>query len=297
MSALDWHREGRQWPLRDQSRFVEADGLSFHVQQMGHGPALLLLHGTGASAHSWHRVMSALSAGYTVVAPDLPLHGFTGGEPVSNRASLPGMVRALSALIEALDVTPAALVGHSAGAAIALEMARLGNLPPDTPIIGFSPALTPFPGAAAQIFPGLAKLLLLNPFVPKVFSQIARYKGDLAGFLEKSTGSKVDARSLECYTTLFGNSHHTRGALAMMAHWDLEGFAMGLPDIASPVLLVHGRGDQAVPLGSVEGAAARLPDAQLDVWDKLGHLAHEEAPERAALAITEFVEKRMQGAD
>lgn len=296
MSALNWERDGRGWPHREHSRFVKADGLQFHVQQMGKGPVLLLLHGTGASSHSWHAVAPLLAAHYTVLAPDLPLHGFTGGDPVSSRAGLQGMVRALAALIDVLEVEPAAIIGHSAGAAIALEMARMGKLSPATPVIGFSPALTPFPGAAAQIFPGLAKLLLLNPFVPKFFSGVSRFSGDPKRFLERSTGSRIDAVSLGCYSRLFSNSHHTRGALAMMAHWDLESFSKGLSDILNPVLLVHGRGDQAVPLGSVEGAAAKLPHVRLDVWENLGHLAHEEAPDRAASVIVQFTKAQIQGA-
>ncbi|RGP41338.1 Pimeloyl-(acyl-carrier protein) methyl ester esterase [Altererythrobacter insulae] len=297
MSALSWQRDGRNWPHRECSDFIQADDLRFHVQRMGEGPALLLLHGTGASAHSWHRVMPLLAKDYTVVAPDLPLHAFTGGEPVSRRAALSGMVRAIAALLQELQIAPAAIVGHSAGAAIALEMARVGIVPQTTTIIGFNPALTPFPGAAAQVFPGLAKLLLLNPFVPKVFSGVSRFAGDPKRFLERSTGSQTDPVSLQCYAKMFANSNHARGALAMMAHWDLETFSKQLGEIANPIQLIHSRGDLAVPLGSVEGAAARLPNARLDVWDGLGHLAHEESPHRAAQTIAQFVAAQMRGAN
>ena len=293
--GLRWQSDGRDWPHREASSFVDADGLTFHVQRMGKGPPLLLLHGTGGSSHSWHRIMPILAERYTVIAPDLPLHGFTGGEPVSQRASLAGMVRALVALLEELAISPAAVAGHSAGAAIVLEMARQGKIGRNVPIIGFGAALTPFPGAAAQIFPGLAKLLLLNPFVPKVFSGVSRLGGDPARFLERSTGSRTDPVSLRCYARLFANSHHTRGALAMMAHWDLESFSRNLGEISNPVLLVHGRGDSAVPLGSVEAAAARLANARLEVMGKLGHLAHEETPEDAAAIIARFVGEHARG--
>lgn len=288
--ALRWDVEGRDWPHREANSFIEADGFTWHVQQMGEGPVLLLLHGTGASSHSWHRVMPLLSRNYTVIAPDLPLHGFTGGDPVSHRASLPAMARAVAALIAALGVEPTALVGHSAGAAIALQMALDGVVDRHTPVVGFNPALTPFPGPAAQIFPGMAKLLLLNPFVPKVFSGVSRLAGDPSRFLERSTGSRTDPVSLRCYARLFASSHHTRGALAMMAHWDLEAFSGRLGDVANPVLLVHTRGDTAVPLGSVEAAAARIPGARLELMGNLGHLAHEEAPDHAAALIESIVQ-------
>ena len=74
---LDWAKDGADWPNRQYSRFVEAAGMRWHVQVMGQGPALLLLHGTGAATHSWRDVMPKLAGHYTVVAIDLPGHAFT----------------------------------------------------------------------------------------------------------------------------------------------------------------------------------------------------------------------------
>ena len=47
---LQWRRDGRDWPNRTFSRFVRAGGIDWHVQEMGQGPKLLLLHGTAAFA-------------------------------------------------------------------------------------------------------------------------------------------------------------------------------------------------------------------------------------------------------
>ena len=76
-STLDWDRDGQNWPHRQASRFVEAGGIRWHVQIMGQGPVMLLLHGTGAASHSWRDIMPLLAAQFTVVVPDLPGHGFT----------------------------------------------------------------------------------------------------------------------------------------------------------------------------------------------------------------------------
>ncbi|MFZ9394604.1 MAG: alpha/beta fold hydrolase [Erythrobacter sp.] len=81
----------------------------------------------------------------------------------------------------------------------------------------------------------------------------------------------------------------------MMAHWDLERFSRRLGDIANPVLLVHSRGDVAVPMGSVEAAAARIPDARLELMGDLGHLAHEEVPGQAAELIMQFAQAHGEG--
>ena len=48
-----------------------------HVQRLGRGPSMLLLHGTGASTHSFRDLLPALAEHFDVLAPDLPGHGFT----------------------------------------------------------------------------------------------------------------------------------------------------------------------------------------------------------------------------
>lgn len=278
---LDWNREGRIWPHRDASRFVEIGSSRWHVQQMGSGPVVLLLHGTGASCHSWRDVMPALADDFTTIAPDLPGHAFsrTSGQVMT----LPGMARAVWGLLDAMEERPAMIVGHSAGAAIALQMLREREV--SLPVVGLNPALAPFPGLGAQLFPLAAKLLFVNPLVPRLFAGLARMGGEADRFLERSTNSRIDAAGLRCYETLFGNSVHCKGALAMMANWDLESLERHLPQVASPVLLVHSEGDTAIPLPSVRKAAERMPEAALEVLPGLGHLAHEEQPEQAAALI------------
>ena len=68
----NWSVEGRDWPNRAHSRFVAAGGLSWHVQRMGAGPKLLMLHGTGASTHSFRDLAPLLAEEFDVAAPELP---------------------------------------------------------------------------------------------------------------------------------------------------------------------------------------------------------------------------------
>ncbi|MDG5749067.1 alpha/beta fold hydrolase [Qipengyuania sp. XHP0207] len=278
---LDWSREGRNWPNREASRFVDAGSIRWHIQQMGSGPAILLLHGTGASSHSWRDIMPALADDLCVIAPDLPGHAFTRSSQI--HMSLPAMAKALWGLLDELGTSPAMIAGHSAGAAIALQM--LHEREAAIPMIGFSPALAPFPGLGAQAFPLMAKLLFVNPLVPRLFSGFVRLSGETQRFLMRSTNSRIDAAGLRCYEMLLTNSAHCKGALAMMANWNLEEFERRLPDIANPVLLVHSDKDPAVPLASVRRASERLANARLEILPNLGHLAHEERPEMAIAMI------------
>lgn len=285
--GLAWEREGQMWPHRASSEFVEAAGLRWHVQRSGSGPVILLLHGTGASVHSWHRLAPLLAERFTVLATDLPRHAFTSGRPQGG-STLPGFAQAIAGLLEAVDVKPALVVGHSAGAAIALQMATMKSH--HVPVIGIGSAIMPFPGSAAHFFPTLAKLLFVNPLVPRLFSGAARVSGGTERFLKRATGSRVDPVSARCYAKLFGNSAHCAGALDMMAHWDLEGLRARFSAVRNPVLLLHGVRDATIPLSAVEEASTLLPHATLQTLPALGHLAHEEAPELVAEAILRYAQ-------
>ncbi len=280
-----WDVEGRDWPNRAASRFVDAGQVRWHVQMVGEGPVLLLLHGTGAATHSWRDLMPLLAAHFTVVAPDLPGHGFTSGRPPGG-LSMAAMARAVAGLMKAMDLSPRCIIGHSAGAAIALRMVADGLAQPDV-VIGLNAALMPFPGLAARLFPTLAKLLFVNPFAPTIFSRMARDPADVAKFLARSTGSRIDAQGVGCYARLFATPGHCGAAITMMADWDLPSLKAALPGIKMPVLLVHGQGDSAIPAKDAQAAAAIMPNADMLILPGLGHLAHEEAPERIAAIIAD----------
>ncbi len=289
MSALDWNSEGLIWPHREASAFVPVGRARWHVQRMGAGPPLLLLHGTGASVHSWRGLMPLLAQDYTVIAPDLPRHAFTTGHD-AYAMSLPAMAREVAALLQALGMEPAAIIGHSAGAAVALQLALDQGYA--GPIVGLNAALRPFPGAMAQIFPAVAKALFVNPLVPRIFTGSIDLVGGAKRFMWRSTHSRIDPAGLACYRTLLKHPGHAGGALAMMANWDLPALRERMGAVANAVLLVHGGNDPAIPPHWAEDAAGWLADARLEVLPGLGHLAHEEAPEQAAARIAAFLAER-----
>lgn len=279
---LVWDSDGRDWPHREASRFVTAGPLTWHVQEMGSGPAVVLLHGTGAATHSWRHLMPLLAQHNRVIAMDLPGHGFTRGRPAGG-LTLPGMAAAVTTLLQKLEVQPERLIGHSAGAAIALRMVRDGFAVPE--VVGLNAALSPFPGFFAPLFQGLARALVLNPLVPRLFAASARTSGDTGRLLVRSTGSHIDAEGVRCYALLLGNALHCRGALEMMAGWDLAGLQRDLPKVMARVRLIHGAKDAAVPVSSVEQAVKLMPQATLEVLAGLGHLAHEERAGSVAAAM------------
>jgi magnesium chelatase accessory protein len=283
-----WERDGGDWPNRDASRFVESSGLRWHVQEMGppDAPVVLLLHGTGAATHSWAGLAPLLATRFRVVAPDLPGHGFTNPLP-ADRLSLPGMAAAIRDLLTSLAVTPDLVVGHSAGAAILVRLC-LDGLNPRL-LVALNGALTPFPGLASVLFPSLARMLFLNPITPRIFAWTADRPA--VERLIRGTGSRLDAHSLDLYRRLFRSPAHVAGALGMMANWDLAALDRVIGGLGVPTLLVVGGDDKAIAPETAFALKDRLPNARVSLLRNLGHLAHEEAPERVAEVICDAFDK------
>jgi len=280
-----WQLLGRDWPNRSASRFVRAAGLMWHVQVMGAGPVLLLAHGTGAATHSWRALAPLLARHFTVVAPDLPGHGFTD-TPAKPRLSLPGMARSLQGLLQVLNLTPALAIGHSAGAAILARMTLDGQIAPRG-LIGLNGAFVPLEGVPGQIFSPLAKLLVGLPLLPELLAWRAK-GGTVVGGMLESTGSRIDAQGVTLYARMIRNPAHAAAALGMMSQWDLQPLWHDLGRLTVPLLLVVGANDRAVPPAQAARVRDTVLGATLVSMAGLGHLAHEERPDDTAAVVLDF---------
>ncbi len=275
-----WPVDGRDWPNRDYSRFVRSGGLSWHVQEMGEGPRLLLLHGTGAATHSFRDLLPALARSFHVLALDLPGHGFTSMPPGSG-LRLDGMARLVAGVLTRAQFRPDLAVGHSAGAAILVAMALSGLIEPKA-IIALNGALRPMQGAS--LFSPMAKLLFVNPFAPKLFAWRAKSDGATRQLLE-STGSAIDPRGIELYERLFRRSGHVAGTLGMMANWDLGPLGPAMVGLRTPLILVTAPNDRAIPPSDAAAIKASVASARILALESGGHLVHEEQPEHLAALI------------
>ena len=280
---LDWATDGADWPNREASRFVEAAGMRWHVQVMGQGPELLLLHGTGASTHSWRDVMPKLAQHFTVIAPDLPGHAFTI-RPTPESLSLPGMAAAVSRMLKALGAAPVRAAGHSAGAAVMVRMAVERLFAPQD-LVSFNGAFFPVSGMAGQFFSPLAKAFANASLVQKMFVRMADRKA--VERLLRDTGSNIDAEGITLYQRLFSNEGHVAGALGMMAAWDLHWVPQDLRNLPLPLTLVSASNDRTIAPAKAVEAARLARQSRLVDMKGLGHLAHEEDPTTAAAIIAQ----------
>ena len=292
---LDWNREGRDWPHREASRFVEAGGLRWHVQRFsrtgelareaGAAPLALLLHGTGASSHSWYPMLPWLQPHFDLLLFDLPGHAYTGmASPW--QGSLPGMSQAVHGLLETLNARPTVIVGHSAGAALGARLCLDGHASPEV-LVSINGAFLPLGGLAGVLFPPVAKLMAALPFAPGFVARRATDRQAIER-LVKGTGSVLDSAGMALYAKLVSNPGHVAGALAMMANWDLRPLLRDLPRLKPQLALIVADQDLAVPPSQAQQVRAMLPPHRvlLARLSGLGHLAHEEQPGQvAALCI------------
>jgi putative magnesium chelatase accessory protein len=187
------------WPLADWSRIVTHRPHRWHVQEAGAGPTLMFIHGAAGATHSWRDILPDLARDHHVVALDLPGQGFTR-MGTRARCGLAPSSEDIASLAEAQGWRVDTVIGHSAGAAIALQLA--GDLDPaPRRVIGINAALEHFSGAAGWLFPAMAKMMAANPLTATMLSLSAT-----RGMVERLlgvTGGEIDARGIDCYLHLF----------------------------------------------------------------------------------------------
>lgn len=282
------------WPHRAHSRQVRAGGLRWHVQVFdgprADAPLALLLHGTGASSHSWRGLAPLLARQYRVVVPDLPGHAHTERPAQDAALGLVGMAAALHQLWQGLDLSPmppAMIVGHSAGAAIAARLCLDARWRPEA-LVSLNGAWFPPAGSGRWWYAPMAKMLVFNPLVPRFFAWHASRPATLQRLLH-STGSRLSAEGQALYGRLVADPAHVGGVLAMMAQWDLAPLLRDLPRLACPLHLVAADADHTVPPAQAQAVARLVPGAKVHRLAGLGHLAHEEAPEQIAQLLLKLI--------
>ena len=283
---MNWQQSKHYWPFAQYSQFTLQKPHLWHIQDIGTGPVILLIHGAGSTTHSWQRLVPFLTDKYRVIMVDLPGQGFTrlGAQ---QRCGLDHMAEDLTSCLTALNIEPKVIIGHSAGAAIALRLAELATF--GCKVIGINAALDHFRGVAGVLFPLLAKAIANLPFSSSVLSKIAGHE-DTVDRILKGTGSDLVEADLKFYKELMRSRSHIGATMQMMAQWDLEPLLARLPNLQTETHLIASSNDLAVPCATSQRAAALLPNADCCVLSDLGHLAHEEDAATIAACIVPLLD-------
>ncbi len=286
----------QNWPNLAFSRRQLAGGVDWHVQIAGDTgrPVVLLLHGTGGSTHEWADVLTAIAAHALVVAPDLPGHAFSrilapakrqasATTRLADPLSLSGMAAAVGQLMQALDLRPDVIVGHSAGAAVALRMTLDGLAAPRS-IVGFNPALIPPPDVWVDFLAPFAGLLVESSWLARSAAW-ASQQGGLVSSMLSSSGATLTAEQIARYAHLFAMPAHCAAALGMMNKWNLPALVRDSSQLAVPFTVYAGANDRWVPEHALNLHVSRIPNATLITVAGVGHLMPEESPTGTVNAI------------
>ena len=265
------------WPLRQTSQFVEMENVHWHFQLLGNGPAVLLLHGTGASTHSLADLAIALSDNFTCLLVDLPGHAFSS--PLEEREHLlPAMSAAVNKLCKELDIAPSYIIGHSAGAAVAIRMCLDTDVSPKA-LLSINGALLPFGAFIEPMMLKTARFLSRSNRVTSFLARRGTGTADVRRAL-RDTGAHISDPMIERYSFLISHKTHIEGALRMMGGWELGQLANDLRRLTTPIHLIGCDKDHIVPAVRAHRVKRMIPGATAETLEDAGHLVHEAAPKR-----------------
>lgn len=269
------------------SRFLPLEGMQVHLRDEGprdDSLPVVLLHGTGASLHTWEAWATELRATRRVIRMDLPAYGLTGPFPDGNY-SMTHYVRFMTHLLDTLGVKRFVVVGNSFGGELAWRTTLVlpGRVAQLVLVDASSFASTP---TAVPIGFRLARVTWLAPLLRNVLPRrvIEQSVKSVYGDTTKVTDETV-ARYADL-TRRAGN----RTALTQRIAQSIPGKGTDqLRTITAPTLILWGRKDRLIPVENAEKLHAAIAGSTVVVFDDLGHVPQEEDPARSFAPVRTFL--------
>ena len=278
---------------------IRANGAAFHVVRTGRGKPLLLLHGWPEFWLTWKPVMARLADRYTLIAPDL--RGFGDSDKPTGPYGPDQHTDDMLALLDALGIDRAGVVGHDVGGAVMQPLARKA---PDR-IAGLLLFDFVYPG----IGPRMAAPDRLNHIWYQSFHQMEmapalvgasreNCRTYIGHFLRNWTHRKA---AFDDVIEDFADNFFKPGNLAGgFAHYRashagrvkmMQGEAPALPPITVPTCISWAEHDPLFPYSWTDRLGETFSNLDLAMFPDVGHFPHREDPDRAAAEIAGFFER------
>jgi pimeloyl-ACP methyl ester carboxylesterase len=264
------------------SRFLQVKGRTIHYLQAGHGKPLVLVHGFAGSTYTWRYLIPLLAQHNTVYALDLLGFGLSD-KPTDANYNLRSQGQLVIDFINALNLPPVALVGHSMGGVIVSCSALVAPQQIEKLVVidagfyhGGPPAFTKH-----LFFP--FDILMARSF----YTRGARSRSLLNSYYNKAL---ITDELIDCYLRP-SRTPHAADALATMmsksAGESYEGISTG---ITVPTLLIWARQDNPIPVSDADRLHKEIKNSKLVIIDQSGHMVQEEQPQKVADAILQFLQ-------
>ena len=264
------------------AKSLTAAGIRTNVHDLGNGPPVTLIHGSGPGVSAWANwrlVMPELAKQSRVIAPDMVGFGFTE-RPPAQRYDMDQWVAQAIGVLDALDISRTDLVGNSFGGALALALTirhpeRVRRL-----------VLMGSVGVTFPITPGLDAVWGYTPSLDAMRGLLDIFAHDRRLVTDELAKLRYEASTRpgfqESYAAMFP---------APRQRW-VDAMASPEQDIrriAHETLVIHGREDQVIPLQNSLTLASWIPRAQLHVYPNCGHWTQIEHAARFARLVGDFL--------
>jgi pimeloyl-ACP methyl ester carboxylesterase len=267
---IDW-RQHQHWTIINDSpvNFIE----------VGQGPALLFVHGLSGSWPNWLEQLPVFAESHRVVAVDLP--GFGHSPMPAEQISISGYARTLDALLDALDIDAAAVVGNSMGGFVSAELAISFPRRVERLVLVSAAGLSTYNHpSGTRALSGLRRaervITAYAGWVAAHSDTVARRPG-----LRNATLGLVTSHPSRLPAALA--AEQLRGAgkpgfvQALAANLDYD-FRDRLAEIVCPTLIVWGDNDRVITPRDADRFAELIPGSRKVVFADTGHLAMLERP-------------------
>ena len=262
---------------------MQINGLSFHVEQDGKGPPLLLIAGLGYSSWCWQELSAALRDQWRVIRFDN--RGTGRSDKPAGPYTIPMLADDAAAVLDACKAVPAHVLGHSMGGYIALTLAlrhpghvrslMLASTSPGGPDTEPMPQVTvdTWRQAASMTPQEYARRSMPKSFAPGWTTQ---HPGEFEALLKRRLEYPTP---MACWSAQY----------AACAEYIAQG--VDVARIDKPALVVHGDADNVVPLANGRLLSRKLPHGEWAPAPGVGHLPFLEQPEAFAARARSFFAK------
>ena len=286
------------------SRFLPMEnGARVHYRDEGaaDGATVVLIHGAMASLHTWEPWVAILGQHYRVITLDLPGHGLTGQVP-EDAYGADAFTETIDAVVNALGVERFVLGGNSMGGGATWRyaltypqrvraMILVDSVPPGD-WRESTAAAAPADDAESERSAPIGFALLRQSW----FRAIARYLDPAPlveqGLLSAYNNSPVVNQALiDRYYELILREGTRAAILNRSSGYSRNGANTDVSALTQPTLVMWGAQDSLIPVRLADQFAQRLPNAQVVIYDDLGHIPMEEDPQRSAADALNFLDR------
>ena len=272
-----------------ESEFVEIDGMQVHFRDQGLATdslPIVLIHGTGASLHTWESWVNELKNKHRIITLDLPAYGLTGPNKTGDY-SQDFYVNFMENFLSKLNIKRCVLGGNSLGGSITWAFAlehpeRVGKM------ILVDAGGYPMVSKSVPIAFQIARM----PIVGNLFKYILPY-----AVIEKSLQNvyvhddRITPELIERYYDLASRTGNRKAFLDRMKSSIKNDNHLKIKTLTMPTLIIWGKEDGLIPLDVAEKFHEDLPNDTMIVFKDLGHTPMEEDPMKTVKAVKDFLSK------